>query len=70
MLEDGLVRIGGRFKHAPMVYGEKNPVVLPKGHNISSLLVSHYYKQVKLQGHHFTEGAIRSSACGSSDARD
>ena len=61
VVEEGLMRIGGRLTHAPLEHAEKNPLVLPKHSHISTLLVSHHHKQVKHQGRHFTEGAIRSS---------
>ncbi|XP_070206448.1 uncharacterized protein [Littorina saxatilis] len=38
-----------------------HPVVLPKNHHVSTLLVRHYHKNVKHQGRHFTEGALRSN---------
>lgn len=61
VLEKGLLRIGGRLTHAPLEHAEKNPLVLPKRNHVSTLLVSYHHKQVKHQGRHFTEGAVRSS---------
>lgn len=58
---EGLMRIGGRLTHAPLEHAEKKPLVLPKRNHISALLVSYHHKQVKHQGRHFTEGAVRSS---------
>lgn len=60
-LEAGLMRIGGRLKHAPLEYARKNPLVLPKHCHVSTLLVRHHHTQVKHQGRHFTEGAVRSA---------
>ena len=58
-LEGGLIRVGGRLKHAQLSAAEKNPVILPKDGYISLLLTRHHHEQVKLQGRHLTEGAIR-----------
>lgn len=58
-LEGGLIRVGGRLKHAQLSAAEKNPVILPKDGYISLLLTRHHHEQVKHQGRHLTEGAIR-----------
>ncbi|KAJ8353169.1 hypothetical protein SKAU_G00207360 [Synaphobranchus kaupii] len=60
-LEDDLIRVGGRLKHAQLPAAEKNPVILPKDGHISLLLTRHHHEQVKHQGRHLTEGAIRSA---------
>lgn len=61
ILEYGLICVGGRLKHANLDTREKNPVILPKNSHISVLFVRHYHDQVKHQGRHFTEGAIRAA---------
>ncbi|XP_038062985.1 uncharacterized protein LOC119733659 [Patiria miniata] len=60
-LEDGFIKVGGRLKHAQLDNSEKNPILLPGRNHVSTLLVRHYHEQVKHQGRHFTEGAIRAS---------
>ncbi len=59
-LEGGLIRVGGRLRHAQLPAAEKNPVILPKDSYVSLLLTRHHHEQVKHQGRHLTEGAIRS----------
>ena len=61
ILEDGVIRVGGRLKHAELNSDEKNPLILPGNHHVSTLLTRHYHEQVKHQGRHFTEGAVRAS---------
>lgn len=58
----GLLRVGGRLSKAEKIMGipSVHPIILPKNHHISALLVKHYHKKVKHQGRHFTEGALRS----------
>ncbi|XP_061742416.1 uncharacterized protein LOC133542373 [Nerophis ophidion] len=60
-LEDGLICVGGRLKCSELTLLEKNPVILPKKSHISVLLTHHHHVQVKHQGLHFTEGAIRAA---------
>ena len=57
--DDGLLRIGGHLRRASLEYGEKHPVLLPKGHHVSKLIVRHYHNQVHHQGRQITHGAIR-----------
>lgn len=59
--ENGLIRVGGRLAHAQLNSEERNPVILPGRHHISTLVIQHYHKQVQHQGRLFTEGAIRTA---------
>ena len=58
---DGLLRVGGRTSLADLSYEEKHPLILPKKHHVSTLLVRHYHQNVAHQGRHLTEGALRSA---------
>ncbi|XP_054863943.1 uncharacterized protein LOC129348185 [Amphiprion ocellaris] len=57
----GLLRVGGRTSLADLPYDEKYPLILPKKHHVSTLLVRHYHQAVAHQGRHLTEGALRSA---------
>ncbi|XP_067279206.1 uncharacterized protein [Pseudorasbora parva] len=59
--ENGLLRIGGRIAYADVSREEKHPLILPRAHHISTLLVRFYHEQVAHQGRHITEGAIRAA---------
>ncbi|KAJ8014076.1 hypothetical protein DPEC_G00036500 [Dallia pectoralis] len=61
IIDENIIRIGGRLRHAELEIGERNPIILPRQSHITELLVRHYHNQVKHQGRHFTEGAIRSA---------
>ncbi|XP_063979914.1 uncharacterized protein LOC135163938 [Diachasmimorpha longicaudata] len=37
--ENGFIRVGGRLKNASIPYDQKHPVLIPKGHHISTLLI-------------------------------
>ncbi|XP_054867909.1 uncharacterized protein LOC129347292 [Amphiprion ocellaris] len=61
VLKEDLIWVGGRLKHAQINATEWNPIILPKNSHISLLLVRQYHEQVKHQGRHFTEGALRAA---------
>ena len=56
---NGILRVGGRLRHATLEYGEKHPVLLPKKHHIADLVTRHYHRRVHHQGRQITHGAIR-----------
>ena len=45
---DGILRVGGRLEMSNLPYDAKHPVVVPKKHHISKLVVAH----IHVQGHH------------------
>jgi len=59
--KDSILRVGGRLQKSALPYQEKYPLILPGKCHLSKLLVRHFHGQVKHQGRHFTEGAIRSA---------
>lgn len=48
--DNGLLRVGGRISSADMSWEEKHPILLPRKHHVSTLLVRHYHEQVAHQG--------------------
>lgn len=40
--ENGILRVGGRLCHAALHPHVKHPVILPKNHHVSSILVKHF----------------------------
>eukprot|EP00079_Xenopus_tropicalis_P036616 XP_017950387.1 PREDICTED: uncharacterized protein LOC101733460 [Xenopus tropicalis] len=58
---DGMLRVGGRLNKATIQGNEQNPLIIPGHHHIATLLIRHHHEQVKHQGRHFTEGAIRAA---------
>ncbi|XP_076658716.1 uncharacterized protein LOC143362429 [Halictus rubicundus] len=36
---DGIMRVGGRLRHAKIKYGQKHPILLPKSNRITSLIL-------------------------------
>ena len=58
---DGLLRVGGRLKHAKMPVREKNPILIVGQYHIATLFIRHYHREIQHQGRQFTEGAVRSA---------
>ncbi len=59
--QDGLLRVGGRLKHAPIEQREKHPIIIPGKSHIALLITRHFHEWVRHQGRLFTEGAIRNA---------
>ncbi len=59
--DNGLIRVGGRLVQAQLNSEERNPVILPGRHYISTLVIRHYHNRVQHQGRLFTEGAVRTA---------
>ena len=48
--EKGILRVGGRLKHAPIPYQAKHPGILPKKHDIVPLILSHLHQRLNHSG--------------------
>lgn len=59
MDDEGLLRVGGRISQSGLETSRTNPLIIPGQHHLATLLVHHHHEQVKHQGRHFTEGAVR-----------
>ena len=52
MDKDGLIRVGGRLKHANIPCDWKHQVILPKDHHISELIAKEYLNHSHLRTEH------------------
>ena len=43
VLVDGVIRVGGRLQNSPINQESKHPVILPKDHHISTLIIRHHH---------------------------
>ena len=57
--QEGILRVGGRLHRADLSYKERHPIILPKEHHITKLLIRLYHQNVYHQGRVITHGAIR-----------
>ena len=58
---DGVMRVGGRIRKANLPHTLKNPVILPKSSDISSLIISHVHERT----HHSGRGITLNELCSS-----
>ncbi|XP_062581170.1 uncharacterized protein LOC134242973 [Saccostrea cucullata] len=61
---EGVLRVSGRLNKvndAELSGQQRNPIILPKNHHVSHLLIGHFHSEVFHQGLHFTEGAVRAA---------
>ena len=59
--EEGLLRVGGRLKHAPISYSSRHQLILPAQHHLTTLLICHKHEQYAHAGSEFTLAEIRQS---------
>ena len=45
-----ILRVGGRLRNTNFSFNKKHPVLLPKGHHVSMLLVCYYHEKVYHRG--------------------
>ena len=56
---NGFIRDGGHLRNSTLTFQEKHPVLLPKGHHLSELIIQHFHDKVHHQGRKVTSGAVR-----------
>ena len=56
---DGLLRVGGRLRNAPIAEDEKHPVILPKNHHVSKLIIQHIHRKIGHQGRNHILAELR-----------
>ena len=42
-IRDGIIRVGGRLKNADLQDEAKHPLILPKQHHVTNLIISHFH---------------------------
>ena len=58
--DDGILRVGGRLQHAlELSLDEKHPMILPKKHHLSKLIVQHYHETTAHSGREQTLCELR-----------
>ncbi len=59
VLMDGLLRVGGRLSRAAMPEETKRPVILPKEHHVSKLIMQHVHRQLGHAGRNHMLSTLR-----------
>ena len=62
LLQEGLLKVGGRLKHSTLSLVEKYPVILPQSDHVSKLIATHCHECVAHQGRTTSIGCIRSQS--------
>ena len=57
----GILRVGGRIKHADVPYDTKFPIILPRNSHVTVLVIRYYHERVAHQGRGITLNEIRSN---------
>lgn len=48
--EQGIIRVGGRLGNADIPYEQKHPILLPRSHRFTDLLIEDFHRQLKHPG--------------------
>ena len=56
---DGLLRVGGRLRNAPIAEDAKHQVILPKNHQVSKLIIQHIHRKIGHQGRNHILAELR-----------
>ena len=57
----GILRVGGRLQQSSFPFEQRHPVILPKAHHVTALIIDHFHKKVQHQGRGITMNEIRSN---------
>ncbi|XP_068738639.1 uncharacterized protein [Montipora capricornis] len=61
VLENGLLRVGGRLEHAPIENDAKHLIILPKRHHVTKLIIEYFHRASAHSGIEYTLSLIRQS---------
>lgn len=61
LLDEGVLRVGGRLSHAKLHPHAKHPAILSKDSHISTLLIRHFHAKVQHQGPGMTINELRAN---------
>ncbi len=59
VLDNGILRVGGRLSKMAMPTEQKHPAILPKNHHVSKLLLRHIHLEVGHSGMNFMLSQLR-----------
>eukprot|EP00795_Rhopilema_esculentum_P005673 gene5673-10913_t len=59
--KEGIIRVGGRLQNASISYNSKHPVLLPRQHHFTKLVIWHSHLTVKHNGVNETLAEVRSN---------
>lgn len=54
----GLLRVGGRLRHSDMTDNEKHPIILPKSHHVTDMIIDYYHQKYLHAGPHLLQSLV------------
>src|SRR5690606_5476581 len=57
--QDNLVRVGGRIRNSSVAYDHKHPMLLPKHHRITTMIIEHYHLKLLHPGTNLLLATLR-----------
>nr|XP_042908227.1 uncharacterized protein LOC122271343 [Parasteatoda tepidariorum] len=57
--DSGILRGGGRLRHSNLAYGHKHPILLPKRHILTDLIVRHFHETLLHAGPQLVQSSIQ-----------
>ena len=61
MLDDGVVRVGGRLNMSSMTFSQRHPIILPSDHHVTQLIIEDHHRKVGHCGMASTWTSLRQS---------
>ena len=58
--KDGLIRVGGRIQQSTLPFEMKHPVIIPKDHFLTVIMLQHFHESAQHQGKGITSNLVRS----------
>ena len=58
---DGIIRVGGCLSNSNLATELKNPIILPRKHHITQIIIRHFHERTKHQGRRMTINEIRAN---------
>ncbi|KAL4008191.1 hypothetical protein ACER0C_002043 [Sarotherodon galilaeus] len=58
-VQDGVLRVGGRLHESALPADVKHPLILPKGHHVSTLILRHIHQETGHGGRNYTLSRLR-----------
>ena len=59
IINDGILRVGGRLQQSPEPYDVQHPIILPNSHHVTKLIVEDHHRTVGHSGTSLTWTSIR-----------
>ncbi|XP_050394219.1 uncharacterized protein LOC126812082 [Patella vulgata] len=59
LLSDGIIRVSGRLTKAPISYDAKHPMILPRKHHVTNMIIRHFHRANGHCGHEQVLSLIR-----------